>query len=137
MAEEPVWFHLGVVAPYRFDAPDLGRRLWRRLYPMLGARITRKERIGFLAVGHEPVTLAVHELVRGRAMHLATLGPIPHRRWAVRHRSSCALVAASVEAVAVVHADPLDRDMRDVLWWCDWLGVPWRAVRLEADTESK
>lgn len=55
----------------------------------------------------------------------------PGRR--VEHRSACAHVVLVAYAVVLFHADGLDRDMRDVLHWCDWLLVPNRVIRLDPE----
>ena len=141
MPAEPITecFHLGVVAPLGFDAPGLDRRAWARVLPLIRDRRDKKHRVSFFGVGYEPITRAVREAAEEMKFIVATVGPVPDRHRLLAHRAACAHVA-SISSAVVVFQGPgeLCPEMRDVLDWCGWLGVPTRVVRIpdEADPES-
>lgn len=135
-AVEPRAFTVGVVAPPGYDLPDLDRRVWARLYPLIAPRLSKREAVRFHAVAGEPVSQVVGEISRGKGW-----GSVPGHcgRWdrgrQVAHRSACAHVALVADAMVLFHTAPLDRDMKAVLWWCDWLRLPHRVIRLDPDPE--
>jgi hypothetical protein len=131
----PVWFHLGVVAPPGWEPPGGHGRVMSKLMGLVRPRERRKERIGITGVCGEPITRDGKPLMAERGWHVSSHVRNPDKRYELAHRSACAQVAAGVDALVVFHSGRLTRDMNDLLWWCDWLGVPWRVIRLDPAPE--
>ena len=134
---ERPWFHLGVVGPDGFDRPDLPRRLWKRMLPLLGRRLLRGERISTTGVFGTPLSVALGEIAKNRDWGHGGFPVGVDRPRRVGHRAACAqvAVAVAVDALLVVHAGELSADMLDLLDWCRWLGVATRTVAIPTDPE--
>lgn len=132
---ERPWFHLGVVGPDGFDRPDLARRLWRRMLPLLRERLYRRERISTTGVFGTPLSVALGEIAKSRDWGHGGFPVSVDRPRRVGHRAACAQVAVAVDALLVVHAGELPADLLDLLDWCRWLGVATRTVAIPTDPE--
>lgn len=118
------WFHLGVIAPPQFEPS--GRQLSARLRGLVARR---RERIGLRTVFGQPIAKLAHQIAKEMRWRDASHGPprgTHFREWV--------MIAASVDALAVVHAGgPLSDDLRELMRVCGWLRTQVRVLVIGPD----
>lgn len=122
-----VWpYHVGVIAPYRFDSPQLEAAVVRSLWGLL-ARKRRQVPISLTTFWGDPVGRAAGVAAKRYGWASGSMGGSDDR---AEHLRSCVLVAASVDAVVLFHGAELPSELGWVLAVARRLGSATRAVRV-------
>lgn len=123
-------FTVGVVAPFALDAPGLADTLDRLLVRLTERRRRHNRQVALLTVMNEPVATAAGEVCRRHGWFEQWRAPDPDvkREWAVVRE--CVGIAAAADALVILGGDRPGELATRLAWLCEWLGTPYRVVRV-------